>query len=160
MDVQRATFGLATHFERGRQVLVPSWLFQVRPVGMERPVTITQPAVDPAYLTAPSAPAPEPSRTEGAQPPTGPESRDVPVESYGVDGRTLTLRFWGGVCSDYAAEATESGDEVRVTVTGTPRDDGKVCIMIAKEHTERVTLKKPLGDRTVVGDNGAAVQRR
>lgn len=158
VDVDRAVFGLATHFERGRQVLVPSWLFQVRPEGSGRAVTITQPAVDPAYLTPRAAPSPEPTR-QGTEPSTGPESRDVRVVSYGVDGRTLTLRFWGGACSDYSAKATESATEVRVAVTETPQDRGKVCILIAKERTERVTLDKPLGDREVVGTDGVAVRR-
>ncbi|MDQ8701428.1 hypothetical protein RCO28_02845 [Streptomyces sp. LHD-70] len=154
VEVAEATFGLALHFERGRQVLVPSWLFEVRPEGAERAFTVTHPAVDPEYLAKPGAPKPEP--TEDA----GPESRNVPVTSYSVDGRKLTLRFWGGACSEYTARATESGSEVRVAVVEKPQKKGEVCVMIAEERTAEVTLEKPLGERTVVGTNGVAVQRQ
>ncbi|MFM9367456.1 hypothetical protein [Streptomyces sp. Da 82-17] len=157
--VTGATFGLALHFERGRQVLVPSWLFQVRPGGGGEEFTLTHPAVDPKYLAEPRAtePRPEPTEDPGEG---GPRTRDVPVTSYSADGRTLTLRFWGGACSEYSARATESGSEVRVAVTEKPQKKGQVCVMIAEERTAEVTLDEPLGERTVVGTDGAAVQRR
>ncbi|MDI3403096.1 hypothetical protein [Streptomyces cavernicola] len=159
VEVSKATFGLALHFERGRQVLVPSWLFQVKPDGAERAFTLTHPAVDPAYLAEPDAPEPRPEPTEK---PTadGPASRDVPVTSYRVDGQKVTLQFWGGACSEYTARATESGGEVRVAVAEKPQKKGQVCVMIAEERTADVTLDKPLGERTVVGTNGVAVQRK
>ncbi|MFC7309060.1 hypothetical protein ACFQVC_33255 [Streptomyces monticola] len=174
VTVDDAVFGLAVHFERGQQTLVPSWLFQVRPEGAERHFTITHPAVDPKFLAGPSAPgpsAPEPSApvptattdrpgTPRAEPPASPKSRDVPVETYSSDGRTLTLRFWGGECNDYTAAATEKGRDVTVRVTEVPMKKEQVCIAIAKERTEKVTLDAPLGDRTVVGTNGAAVKRK
>jgi hypothetical protein len=37
-----------------------------------------------------------------------------------------------------------------VTITESNPDPKRVCIMIAKELTEKVTLDKPLGDRKVV----------
>ncbi|MDI3387196.1 hypothetical protein QIS99_13440 [Streptomyces sp. B-S-A8] len=154
VEVAKATFGLALHFERGRPVLVPSWLFQVRPEGAERPFTVTHPAVDPQYLTGASAPEPAPTQD------AGPESRDVPVTSYSADGRKLTLHFWGGACSEYTARATESASEVRVAVAEKPQKKGEVCVMIAEERTAEVTLDKPLGERTVVGTDGVAVRRK
>ena len=69
------------------------------------------------------------------------------------------MRFWGGVCSDYAVTADETGDEVKVKVIERGRRPGQVCIMIAKELTETVTLDKPLGGRKVV-DVGRAGESR
>ncbi|MFP3990823.1 hypothetical protein U9R90_25815 [Streptomyces sp. E11-3] len=155
--VDDAVFGLAAHFERGRQILVPSWLFEVKPDSVEQSVTITHPAVDPEYLQAPAKPSPEP--TKPTDPTEPPEQRDSAVESYSADGRTLTLHFWGGVCSTYSASAEERGDRVVVKITETTQDPGRVCIMIAKELTETVTLDKPLGDREVVDTKGATVPR-
>ncbi|WP_309484410.1 hypothetical protein [Streptomyces himalayensis] len=158
--VRGATFGLAVHFVEGRQTLVPSWLFDARPKGAEDSFTITHPAVDPEYLKAPeplspepAEPSPRPSTPDGGDE-SGSTTRGVHVESYSADGRSLTLHFWGGVCSDYSASASESADQVTVTVTETPQEPGKVCIMIAKELKETVTLEQPLGDRKVVDATG------
>ncbi|GAA3370510.1 membrane protein [Streptomyces sannanensis] len=142
VPVTGAVFGLASHYMNGRQLLVPSWLFEVKPQGAAQPFTITQPAVHPDYLTEPAPPGKD----------TPPAASDRRVQSYDVDasGRTLTLRFWGGVCSEYGARATESADAVRVEITEKPIEPGRVCILIAKELTTKVTLDKPLGDREVV----------
>ncbi|WP_231626330.1 hypothetical protein [Streptomyces apocyni] len=149
VPVRDAVFGLAAHFERGRQVLVPSWLFTVKPYGTEEAVTITHPAVDPAHLKAPATAKPTPE----------PEHRSQAIEAYSADGKTLTLHFWGGVCSTYSASAEERGDRVVVKITETRQDPGRVCILIAKELTEPVTLDKPLGDREVVDEDGEPVRR-
>ncbi|EPJ35939.1 hypothetical protein STAFG_7014 [Streptomyces afghaniensis 772] len=53
-------------------------------------------------------------------------------------------------------KASESGDEVKVTVTSTSRP-GDICIMIAKQFQETVQLDEPLGDRAVVGSDGKGV---
>jgi hypothetical protein len=151
--VEKATFGLAAQSVDGRQVLVPSWLFDVRSTGAEDLITVTHPAVDPQYLTSPETgqdPAPTPS-------PTGaPTSGDVKVEGYTADGKDLTVSFWGGVCSEYSASASESSDKVTVTVTSTS-EPGKVCIMLAEAIDLPVHLDEPLGDRAVVGTNGKAI---
>ncbi|MFD5427974.1 hypothetical protein [Streptomyces sp. NPDC127084] len=154
--ISKAVFGLATHSVDGRPALVPSWLFEVDPEGDTEPFTITHPAVDPKYL---KQPGPGTSPSKPASPSQQPETHTRQVESYAVsdDGRTLTLRFWGGVCSEYTGKAEESGTEVRVSITETRKDPGKVCILIAKEVTTKVTLDKPLGDRKVVGTSGQAV---
>ncbi|MEW2212016.1 hypothetical protein AB0895_06135 [Streptomyces globisporus] len=144
--VEDAVFGLALNYVDGRQTLVPSWLFTVRqaPGGPEN--TVTQVAVDPKFIEKP-------------EPPTTP-SGDRKVTSYGADGRTLEVTFWGGVCSTYTASAKESAGQVRITVTEKPQEGKKACIMIAKELTRTVTLEKPLGDRTVVdAASGGAVPR-
>ncbi|MEU3524338.1 hypothetical protein AB0E62_10780 [Streptomyces sp. NPDC038707] len=153
LTVERAVFGLAAHSVGGRQALVPSWLFRVRPSGGGETFTVPRAAVDPAYLTSASAsasPAPAPSGERG-------RSRSVPVTSYTADGRTLRVRFYGGVCADYRVAARESGDRVTVTVTETPWP-GRVCVLIGREYTRTVTLDAPLDGRTVTGADGRAVR--
>ncbi|MGW6286177.1 hypothetical protein [Streptomyces sp. NPDC055107] len=143
--VEDAVFGLALNHVDGRPTLVPSWLFTVRqaPGGPEN--TVTQVAVDPEFIEKPETPAP---------------SGDRKVTSYGADGRTLEVTFWGGVCSTYTASAEESAGQVAISVTEKPQEGKKACIMIAKELTRTVTLEKPLGDRTVIdAASGGAVPR-
>ncbi|WP_406489232.1 hypothetical protein [Streptomyces phaeochromogenes] len=167
--VEDAVFGLATHFVDGRQALVPSWLFEVRPSGAGAAFTVTHPAVDPRYLTAPKPPggtpsddptaAPSPRTSEPGGGTTGApktETRDVRVEGYSADGKELTVRFTGGVCSDYKASAQESGGKVTVRVTETLKTD-QVCILIAKTFHEKVELKESLGERKVVDTDGKAL---
>ncbi|MGP4087564.1 hypothetical protein, partial [Streptomyces sp. KR55] len=158
VEVEDAVFGLASHFVQARQTLVPSWLFEVQAPGAEDGFTVTYPAIDPKYLTSttPSAqPSPRPS-APGDEPTSAPTTRDVQVEGYTAEGRELTVSFWGGVCADYEAKATESADRVTVTVTETPWKD-KVCILIAKVHHRTVQLDEPLGDRKVVGSDGKGI---
>ncbi|MFW6689956.1 hypothetical protein [Streptomyces sp. MAR4 CNX-425] len=116
--------------------------------GQVEPAEPAEPAQPPA-----SAPA---DRPEGG----GAAGTAVGVESYSVDGRTLKLHFWGGVCTDYAASAEESGGTVTVRVTGVEKEPGQVCIKIAKRFTEKVELSAPLNGRKVVdagtGDRVAA----
>ncbi|MFH8475119.1 hypothetical protein [Streptomyces sp. NPDC018000] len=153
VTVDKAVFGLTKQYVAGEQTLVPSWLFSVRPAAGGTGATVSQIAVDPAYLAqdAPSANTPPPGNTEGAP---------RQILSYSTDGRTLSVSFWGGVCSKYAASATEDGNTVRVTVTESKPADDKVCVMLAEELTRTVTLDAPLGDRTVVdAASGGAVPR-
>ncbi|MGP4049526.1 hypothetical protein [Streptomyces sp. 2A115] len=162
--VEDAVFGLAAHFVDGRQALVPSWLFEVRPSVGKDSFTVTHPAVEPRYLTSPQQPGtptaqPSPRSSEpGGGSTEAPATRDVRVEGYSADGKELTVRFTGGVCSDYSASVEETDDTVTVRVTETPQKD-KVCIMIAKVFHEKVELKEPLGDRKVVDAKGKAVPK-
>lgn len=150
LTVGEAVFGLAAQYVDGQQALVPSWLFEVEPKGGAQPFTVTQPAVDPKYLKE-ATPQQDIKPTEPPQEPAAPSDRRVLSYSVdGRDGRTLSVTFWGGVCSDYAAKAAESASQVKVTITESKPDPKRVCIMIAKELTEKVTLDKPLGDRKVV----------
>ncbi|CAL9402951.1 hypothetical protein SUDANB58_01487 [Streptomyces sp. enrichment culture] len=149
--VERAVFGLAAHSVRGRPALVPSWLFEVRAPGARDASTVVYPAVDPAYL----APA-GPTRGPSGEPAPAPSVRDVEVESYTAEGTELTVGFTGGVCAAYEAEAAESGDEVRVTVTETSQPE-EVCVLIAEEHHLTVRLEEPLGGRRVVGSDGGEI---
>ncbi|MFG2571822.1 hypothetical protein [Streptomyces sp. NPDC048481] len=151
--VEDAVLGLAPHTSGGRQVLVPSWLFEVKAAGTEAAYTVTQPAVEPAYLKPATTPppAPTPSGSSGAS-----GERTVRVTGYTVEGRELTVGFSGGVCADYKATAVESAGEVKVTVTQTPWPD-KVCIMIAKEYHQVVQLDEAPGSRKVVGSDGRAI---
>ncbi|MDQ0962418.1 hypothetical protein QFZ66_006296 [Streptomyces sp. B4I13] len=148
--VEDAVLGLAPHTSGGRQVLVPSWLFAVKAAGGADGYTVAQPAVEPAYLKSATTPTPTPRPTGSSG------TRDVRVDGYSAEGRELTVGFTGGVCADYKATATETKDEVKVTVTQTPWPD-KVCIMIAKEYHQVVRLDEPLGARKVVGSDGAGV---
>ncbi|MEU9094914.1 hypothetical protein [Streptomyces sp. NPDC048428] len=154
VTVDKAVFGLAARYVDGKQLLVPSWIFTVRPgTGGGTGATVTQVAVDPEYLTkdAPSEKTPDSGGTT--------ESGGT-IQSYSADGRTLSVTFWGGVCSTYAASASEDGSTVRVSVTESKPEKGKVCIMIAKELTRTVTLDQPLGERNVVdAASGTVVPR-
>lgn len=148
VTVDKAVFGLAAQYVAGKQTLVPSWLFSVRPAAGGLGTTVTQVAVAPSYLAknAPATTVPTPAPT----PPGNAEKSQRQLLSYSADGRTLSVTFWGGVCSTYTASATEDGSRVTVKVTEAKQPGKKVCIMIAKELTRTVTLDAPLGDRTVV----------
>ncbi|PAZ09284.1 hypothetical protein CLM62_47430 [Streptomyces sp. SA15] len=158
ITVDKAVFGLASHVVEGRPALVPSWLFEARAAGAKDGFTVTYPAVDPKYVTSPAPsgqPSPRPSEP-GDEPTAAPAPRDVKVDGYTAEGRELTVAFTGGVCADYKATASESGDKVTVEVTETPWPD-KVCILIAKVHHQTVQLDEPLGDREVVGSDGKEI---
>ncbi|MFD3517334.1 hypothetical protein [Streptomyces sp. NPDC058657] len=152
VTVASATFALAVQFADGQQMLVPSWLFEVRPATGEKPYTVTYPAVDPKYLTSPKPPVSTP-------PQDPPKTQDRHIESYRADGRKVALSFWGGVCSDYAAKAVESDGAVRVRIVESNPDPKRVCIALAKKQTVTVTLEKPLDGRRVLGEDGKAVPR-
>ncbi|MFC5220352.1 hypothetical protein [Streptomyces coerulescens] len=162
ITVEKAVFGLASHYVDTRQALVPSWLFEVRSQGAQDSFTVTYPAIDPQYLAS-STPTQEPSEQPSPRP-SGPKDdstaspviRNVGVDAYTADGSELTVAFTGGVCADYKVTASESGDEVTVRVTETSQPD-EVCILIAKVFHETVQLDEPLGDRKVVGTDGRAV---
>ncbi|MFF1375508.1 hypothetical protein [Streptomyces sp. NPDC058308] len=157
--VSGATFGLATHFVDGKQALVPSWLFDVKPQGARKTFTVTHPAVDPAYLTSPTAPGTPTHTAKPGDKGDGQDRSTARIDSYSTDGRSLTVHFWGGVCSKYAASAEEDGDRVAVEVTET-REKGKVCVEIAKKFSRTLTLDKPLGEREVVDATGETVRRK
>jgi hypothetical protein len=158
LTVEKAVFGLASHYVGGRQALVPSWLFEVRATGAKDAFTVTYPAVDPTYIASPTTATPTTpaSPTAPDRPTSAPKTRDVEVDGYTAEGDELTVSFTGGVCGDYAATASESSGEVKVTVTYTPWPD-KVCIMIAKEIQKTVPLDEPLGGRKVVGSDGKQI---
>ncbi|MFJ1746700.1 hypothetical protein ACIOJD_10750 [Streptomyces sp. NPDC088116] len=156
VEIKKAVFGLAMRSVAGRGALVPSWLFEVAPGGGAPPYTVTQPAVAPEFLTKPKPPKPP----RGEQP-RGNGDKGIHVTSYGVDGRTLSLRFMGGVCSTYKAKADESGSAVKVRLIVSEPEPGKVCVALAKEQDVTVTLDKALGERQVVdGASGERVPRR
>ncbi|MFF7646394.1 hypothetical protein [Streptomyces canus] len=159
LTVEKAVFGLASHFVGGRQALVPSWLFEVRATGAKDAFTVTYPAVDPRYIASPATATPTTPASPTApsdRPSAAPKTRDVEVDGYTAEGDELTVSFTGGVCGDYAAKAAESAGEVKVKVTFTPWQD-QVCIAIAKEMQKTVTLDEPLGDRKVVGSDGKEI---
>ncbi|MEU3225766.1 hypothetical protein ABZ695_21730 [Streptomyces sp. NPDC006976] len=151
VTVNKAVFGLAVHSAGGEQLLVPSWIFSVEPAG-GRGDTVTQVAVDPAYLTR--------GPSQGATPDGDATTKARTVRSYSAGGRSLAVTFWGGACSTYTASAREDGDTVRVSVREEKAEPGKVCVMIAKEMTRTVTLDRPLDGRKVVdAASGSTVPR-
>ncbi|MER7905583.1 hypothetical protein ABTX84_20140 [Streptomyces sp. NPDC095614] len=153
VTVEKAEFGLAARYADGEQILVPSWFFSVEPAGGGPENTIVQVAVEPDHL-ADGSTGPSPAPTKD------PAGRDAAITSYSADGRTLEVTFWGGVCSTYAAHASEDGTSVRVTVTESKPEPGKACVMIAKALTRTVTLDAPLDGRKVVdAASGEAVPR-
>ncbi|MGF1341071.1 hypothetical protein ACQSMD_13280 [Streptomyces flavovirens] len=156
MTVEKAVLGLSARYADGEQLLVPSWLFSVRPDDGGAAYTAVRIAVDPAFLTEEGA-RPTDGTGSGTGDTTTGERR---ILSYGADGRTLDVTFWGGACSTYEVHATEDGSTVRVTVGESNPDPGKACVLIAEELTRTVTLDAPLGDRKVVdAGSGATVPR-
>ncbi|MGW2748903.1 hypothetical protein [Streptomyces sp. NPDC001450] len=155
VTVEKAVFGLAAHSVAGRQTLVPSWLFEVRGTAARGAFTVTYPAVDPKYLTSPSASAPSP---EPSSPSSAPRTHDVKVAGYTADGRELNVSFMGGVCADYKASAKEGAGRVTVTVTEKVWPD-KVCVAMARSYVKTVRLDAPLDGRKVVGPDGAQIPK-
>ena len=86
----------------------------------------------------------------GTADPDAPMSRFSSV-SPGPDGRSLEVRFWGGVdtCYRYRVDADETGEEVALTLREKTTFDG-ACIDLAKEYARTVPLTEDLGVRKVV----------
>ncbi|MBZ4318805.1 hypothetical protein [Streptomyces huiliensis] len=145
VPIRGATLALAARSVGGRPALVPSWLFEAAvPGGGKATVTVVEPAVDPKFLTSARSARPAPGKGAG---------RAVPaqVTSYSADGTKLTLHFWGGVCSDYAATApAQSAAAVTVKVTGVEREPGRPCVLTARRFDRKVALDRPLDGRKVV----------
>ncbi|POX40157.1 hypothetical protein C3486_15170 [Streptomyces sp. Ru73] len=156
-EVTGARFGLSVQFVNGSQALVPSWMYEVRQPGStggkDSRTTVAAPAVDPKYVV--DRDAGQGATQRPAHPPQGGKANEkgaMGLESYSVsdDGKKLTLRFWGGVCSDYSASADQSGTAVTAQVTGKEKKPGGVCVKIAKQFTKTVTLDTPLDGREVI----------
>lgn len=144
VTVRKATLGLAARSVDGRRALVPSWLFQVGPSSADDVMnTVTYPAVDPRFVKKPSPSGTSPSSKPG-------EDHVDDITSYTVAGKTLTVRFWGGVCESYSVSAKESSSQVKLEIKGKRLHPGRPCILIAKQIDKKVELDKPLGDRKVV----------
>ncbi|NDZ79943.1 hypothetical protein G3I19_15760 [Streptomyces sp. SID10853] len=140
VTVSHAELGLAVRLAGGRQILVPSWLFETRPEGKAAPRTVTEPAVPDRYLARPTPPG-NVNRPGGS---------DQTLTAYRVDGRALTLRFTGRMCGKYGVHTTESRSTVRVALSAPVRKPGTVCPDIIGPVTQKVQLDQPLGSRRVV----------
>ncbi|CAG6395688.1 hypothetical protein NMG29_19425 [Streptomyces cocklensis] len=143
IDITGAEFGLAREFAPGGQALVPAWLFDAKPQGAATGSVIAQQAVEQSDLQ-------DGGNTPGGPSPAPPANPPVTLSGYQPHGSSLTLTFWGGICDTYTAAAVESPGQVRVTVTGTPKDPGAPCPALAKAQSASVRLSEPLGSRTVV----------
>jgi hypothetical protein len=171
ITVTGARFGLSLHLASGRQVLVPSWLFDVR--GSDSPLPVV--AIDPRYLAAPSTPTMgAPGTGSGssgstgsgsggtAVPPVGPSTGTVPTppssapesrfSSVTASGSDLVVRFTGGVsaCFSYTVTATETQRQVSLGLAEKVKTPTKPCIDLAQVYERRVPLAKPVGSRHVV----------
>ncbi|WKX69892.1 hypothetical protein [Streptomyces sp. XD-27] len=167
-----SVFGLAAYYVDGRQALVPSWIFTVQPPGTEgrqAQTVTTYPAIAPKYIADQSkhqrkAPGDAPPGSRPGHPvePGKPGELDIErAQAYTAKGKTLTLRFSGGVCSTYTATADESPSTVKVKITGKWNKPGRPCIAMAMGQDVKVALDKPLGDRQVVDAvSGRAVPER
>ncbi|MEU8432901.1 hypothetical protein AB0F18_08280 [Streptomyces sp. NPDC029216] len=135
-SVKGAVLGLTAGTVDGGRGLVPAWLFEVAGADGKPGRTVVQPAA---------------AKEDGGTPaPVPPQGRTVPGFSYAQADRTLTVNFWGGVCSTYALEAREEAGSVLVKITETPNKPGQNYIMIAKDMSVTAQLQQPLGDRKVV----------
>jgi hypothetical protein len=176
ITVTGARFGLSLHEANGRQVLVPSWLFDVR--DSDTPLSVV--AIDPRYLAAPPAPTMgggKPGSGSGSSGSTGsgsvgsavppvepstdpgtPESRFSSVTGSGSD---LVVQFTGGVaaCFSYTVVATETERKVSLALSEKTADSNKPCVEMAQVYERRVPLAKPLGSRHVVDAKTGAVLR-
>ncbi|WP_405981021.1 hypothetical protein [Streptomyces sp. NBC_00158] len=132
-SVRGAVLGLVAGTVDGGRGLVPAWLFEVAGSQGKPGRTVAQPAA-----------------AEDAGTAVPPRPHTVPGFSYAQADRTLTVNFWGGVCSTYTLEAREEAASVLVKITDTPNKPGQACIMIAQEMALTATLQQPLGDRKVV----------
>lgn len=151
-SVRGAALGLVPGTVDGARGLVPAWLFEVAGRDGGPGHTVAQPAA----LTEGTPP---PDASDPSSPPA--KGQTVPGFSYDLADRTLTVNFWGGVCSTYALEVREQPDSVMVKITDTPNKPGQACIMIAKEMTVTGALQQPLGDRKVIdATTGKAVPRQ
>nr|WP_238420332.1 hypothetical protein [Streptomyces taklimakanensis] len=160
LKVTGAEFGLSAYRSEGRDLLVPSWLFEVSgPDGRER--TVAHPAVEEEYL----APSPANGDGDGDDPTSSPADPGDPagehpvstathLDEYDAGDRTLTVHFWGGVCEEYTATAEESAESVTVRITGEPEEPGRACAAIAEKTTAEVRLEEPVGDRRVLDAEG------
>jgi len=97
-QVRGAEFGLSLRFSGGDQILVPAWLFQVRPNGATGSgvSVVTETAVEPSLITArpPAGGAPEdtPPRAPLPVSPGGPVTTDpqMPVDPQSPGHTTVT----------------------------------------------------------------------
>ncbi|MFR9676738.1 hypothetical protein [Streptomyces sp. TR06-5] len=154
VPVTDATFGLTTEYSEGRPVMVPAWTFLVRPLGGSDTYEVAFPAVEPEYLRTPE-------QGDGGDAPVRPGGDGAAPLSYTVDGRTLTVTFWGGVCDDYRAKAQDRGGKVAVTVESEKNGSEEPCIMMAKKQQVTVELDEPLNGRPVVdGQSGEELPRK
>ncbi|SHL86738.1 hypothetical protein [Actinacidiphila paucisporea] len=144
-DITGAEFGLAPQFVPGGQALVPAWLFEARPEGSATTSVIARQAVTQDDLQGGQG-GQGGGNAPGGPSPASPEK----ISGYQANGNTLTLTFWGGVCDTYAASASEQAGAVTVRVTGTAKNPGAFCPAMVKAQTTSVTLRSPLGTRTVV----------
>ncbi|MGA4941549.1 hypothetical protein [Streptomyces cinereoruber] len=154
VPVTGAVFGLAAQDVDGERLLVPAWLFTADPADTA-PYTVVRTAVEERYL-APPVTTPPPSSEDGTAP-----ARQVQSYKAGDDGRTLTVAFWGGVCSTYAVTAEQTPERVALRIEESPADPDRMCVAVAVEIVKTVTLDAPLGSRPVVdAASGETVPRR
>ncbi|MET7638802.1 hypothetical protein [Streptomyces sp. NPDC005438] len=143
-EVEKATFGLASHYSDGKPLLVPSWIYEVKLPGAKDNYPVSYPALKPEFIIQQKN-----DEVSGGGRTLSPQS----VEPYKADDKKLKLHFWGGVCDNYEAVTKESKDEVRINVKSTPKKGQTKCIKIAKRLSVDVELDKAVGERKIVDGN-------
>jgi len=117
----------------------------------------------PSASASPSATAsPSPSASPTPAPSASPSGPGIavgepapiklPALAHQVQGNTLTVWFYGGVCEKYGLKVDESkpGEvDVRVVVAE-PAPRGKECPALAKRETVTAQLEHPLAGRKVI----------
>lgn len=110
-----------------------------------------------AEPTPPGPPSevPRPNGSPVTADPTIVDPRPIPFRSWSrLDEDRIAINFEMGSPECYGADAVTTETDTTVTVelrTGTRADAvGKMCVMIAVFTHMEITLKQPLGDRTVL----------
>lgn len=171
IEVRDPVLELAAHSSDGKRVFVPSWRFELGDKNASgNTKTVSYPALEPRHMAPAEDPSngadggtgsepgtPDPSDKDGSAKPVPPGNG---VEPYSPEDRTLTVHFWGGVCSDYTVVAKETASTVKITIKEEEKEPGGVCIKIAKSMSEEVSLDKPVGDRDIVDQDGKELKKR
>jgi hypothetical protein len=141
--------------------LVPAWLFTVKDWTMP----LAQPAIEPRFLSRPSAePAPVdvPPVATSPLPPTQPRSAFSFDTVFPTDDPKGIVVQYGdsGSCPHMNVEplVKESADTVAVTLEGDGQPPDQACTADYRQMLVPLTLQSPLGDRKVIdGSRGTAV---
>jgi hypothetical protein len=141
--------------------LLPAWLFTVK----DWPMPLAQPAIEPRFLSRPSAePAPVdvPPVATSPLPPTQPRSAFGFDTVFPTDDPKGVVVQYGdsGSCPHTNVDplVKESADTVAVTLEGDGQPADRACTADYRQMLVSLTLQSPLGDRKVIdGSRGTAV---
>ncbi|GAA3859712.1 hypothetical protein [Streptomyces sedi] len=168
--------GLSLEYSEDEPLLVPAWIFRAEDAEGQRR-TVAEPAVehvpspvsgdDDARVEEGGGESGEAEEAESAEavPAEPAEPAELPAAGLSVvdhapEARTLTVNFWAGVCDTYQVRAHETDEEVVLSVERVGPESDEVCIMLAEQQTDEVTLDEPVGDRRLVDEEGQELTAR